>query len=219
MVLVMSFGNKCGGRGQCRYCGQWENNVAYHEAHDCLEARRIQEAREQAYLEMLDEKKDTPKPIKSQTLNEIVSDFLGEDKHEVKRVPAPTFKKIPKDELDKLFEDFFNDKPSKPETDHECQYDSDGGSCPKCGKTAVEIQFPKELGNASYLIPGEISLIDSTPKGLHFKCNGCKQPLTKPGAILFSPPRKNGNSDIVTKFHLCQDCYELCCDVSGFNYE
>jgi hypothetical protein len=172
MVLVMSFGNKCGGRGQCRYCGQWENNVAYHEAHDCLEARRIQEAREQAYLEMLDEKKDTPKPIKSQTLNEVVSDFLGEDKH----VPAPTFEKTPQDELDKIFEDFFNDKPSKP-----------------------EVIRVKSL--------------------MTINCSACGNQLTKPGAILFSPPRKNGNSDIVTKFHLCHVCYELVCDVSGFNYE
>ena len=24
-----------GGRGKCQYCGQWENNVSYHEAWEC----------------------------------------------------------------------------------------------------------------------------------------------------------------------------------------
>lgn len=181
MVLVMSFGNKCGGRGQCRYCGQFENNVALHEAHYCAEANRHRDAAEQAYLEMLDEKKDLPKPIKSQTLNEVVDDFLGEDKGAFPGAgalfaPAPTFEKTPKEDLDKIFEDFFNDKPSKP-----------------------EVIRVKSL--------------------MTINCSSCGNQLTKPGAILFSPPRKNGNSDIVTKFHLCQECYELCCDVSGFNYE
>ena len=31
-----------GGRGKCQYCGQWENNVSYHEAWECPE--RVQEA-------------------------------------------------------------------------------------------------------------------------------------------------------------------------------
>jgi hypothetical protein len=31
-----------GGRGKCRHCGQWENNVSYHEAWEC--PKRVQEA-------------------------------------------------------------------------------------------------------------------------------------------------------------------------------
>lgn len=30
------------GRGQCQYCGQWENNVSYHEAWEC--PNRVQAA-------------------------------------------------------------------------------------------------------------------------------------------------------------------------------
>ena len=29
-----------GGRGKCRYCGEWENNVSYHEAWECLKSIR-----------------------------------------------------------------------------------------------------------------------------------------------------------------------------------
>ena len=25
-----------GGRGKCRYCGQWENNVSFHEEWECF---------------------------------------------------------------------------------------------------------------------------------------------------------------------------------------
>ena len=25
-----------GGRGQCSLCGEWHNNVSYHEAHECV---------------------------------------------------------------------------------------------------------------------------------------------------------------------------------------
>jgi len=31
-----------GGRGQCRHCGQHENNVSYHEEHEC--PKRVREA-------------------------------------------------------------------------------------------------------------------------------------------------------------------------------
>jgi hypothetical protein len=31
-----------GGRGKCQYCGQWENNVSYHEVHEC--PKRVREA-------------------------------------------------------------------------------------------------------------------------------------------------------------------------------
>jgi len=34
-----------GGRGQCRYCGEWENNVSFHEAHFCLKNKLGEELR------------------------------------------------------------------------------------------------------------------------------------------------------------------------------
>jgi hypothetical protein len=30
-----TFFNKLGGGGKCHYCGDYKNNVSYHEAHDC----------------------------------------------------------------------------------------------------------------------------------------------------------------------------------------
>jgi len=32
----MNIENKLGGRGKCQFCGEWENNVSYHEAWECL---------------------------------------------------------------------------------------------------------------------------------------------------------------------------------------
>jgi len=31
----MNFGNKCGGRGICKFCGQTHDNISYHEAWGC----------------------------------------------------------------------------------------------------------------------------------------------------------------------------------------
>jgi hypothetical protein len=36
-------------------------------------------------------------------------------------------------------------------------------------------------------------------------CDKCKKELKEFGALLFSPPNKEGT---VKKFHLCQDCYK-----------
>lgn len=50
--------NKCGGRGQCKYCGEWYNNVAYHSAQDCVRnthsfVSQQAQAGEAAYHEVL----------------------------------------------------------------------------------------------------------------------------------------------------------------------
>jgi len=37
-------------------------------------------------------------------------------------------------------------------------------------------------------------------------CNKCKKELKKFGAILFSPPDRNGK---VQKIHICENCYKL----------
>ena len=37
------------------------------------------------------------------------------------------------------------------------------------------------------------------------KCDKCKQELTEFGAILLSPPDKDG---MVKKWHVCKGCYE-----------
>ena len=41
--------------------------------------------------------------------------------------------------------------------------------------------------------------------GLHFDCEQCGQPLSRPGAILFSPP--DSEQGLVRKHHICADCY------------
>ena len=28
-------GNLLGGRGKCKFCGEYHNNISYHEAHEC----------------------------------------------------------------------------------------------------------------------------------------------------------------------------------------
>ena len=32
----------CGGRGQCSFCGEWHNNVSYHEAHECEKSKELE---------------------------------------------------------------------------------------------------------------------------------------------------------------------------------
>lgn len=39
-------------------------------------------------------------------------------------------------------------------------------------------------------------------------CMACEKELTSPGGILLSPPTPNGNTGVVSKMHLCSDCYE-----------
>ena len=53
-----------GGRGQCRHCGEWENNVSYHEAWEC--PKRVQEA-PQWLKERMERLKNLPAP----TLEEV----------------------------------------------------------------------------------------------------------------------------------------------------
>lgn len=46
-------------------------------------------------------------------------------------------------------------------------------------------------------------------RGLRIKCFKCKKPITKPAALLFSPPSPPSLMDWcdVTKFHICKSCY------------
>ena len=58
------------------------------------------------------------------------------------------------------------------------------------------------------------------PNRFTFKCDSCKNEMTAPGAILFSPPLKsNGGTLTVRKFHFCQKCYELVCHFNGLPHE
>lgn len=38
---------------------------------------------------------------------------------------------------------------------------------------------------------------------MKIKCNRCQQVLTKPGALVFSPPEEN----VSIKFHICDECW------------
>lgn len=90
--------NKCGGRGECRFCHQMHDNVAFHEAHECEENLLIP--------------RRTPEKVK---------------------LPAT---------------------------------------------------------------------------GLEIHCNGCREPITAPAAILFSPPTEIlYEKMMVKKFHICHACY------------
>ena len=50
--------------------------------------------------------------------------------------------------------------------------------------------------------------------GLQINCDGCGTHITKPAALVFSPPN---NLNHTKKSHLCHDCYELICDVLGID--
>lgn len=39
---------------------------------------------------------------------------------------------------------------------------------------------------------------------MNIKCSACNRKITKPGALVFSPPT-DGN--LTQKFHLCTDCW------------
>lgn len=194
------FGNKLGGRGVCPHCHVPQNNVAYHQVHECDQRP---EAIEDRYLEGL----DNPKAVKSQTFDQFLQEIREsqEMKAFVKSIVNP--QKEPT--LNELFEEFFVD-PTDP---HQCRFDSDGGPCRICGKTASETLFNVLSGKPTPKPPEE-------PKGLKFNCNGCKKPLAQPGAILFSPPTETAEGATITcnKFHVCQECYELICDVIGLPY-
>jgi len=45
---------------------------------------------------------------------------------------------------------------------------------------------------------------------IKLKCAKCKKTLTKPGGLLFDPPRSF--SEMVCKYHLCVSCYWLVYD-------
>lgn len=46
---------------------------------------------------------------------------------------------------------------------------------------------------------------------LKIKCSRCKEELSEPGGLCFSPP----NYDMVGKFHLCVSCWMLWLDFLG----
>ena len=43
---------------------------------------------------------------------------------------------------------------------------------------------------------------------IEVKCLKCNQPLNEKGALLISPPEKEGRVDKVLKAHICCDCYK-----------
>jgi hypothetical protein len=52
---------------------------------------------------------------------------------------------------------------------------------------------------------------------IKIKCEKCNKELKKQGALIFSPPRCEGNnntfpSNEVLKFHICLSCYSRLCD-------
>jgi hypothetical protein len=53
-------------------------------------------------------------------------------------------------------------------------------------------------------LPSYLDLMGK-PKGLEIRCIRCAGFLTEPGALIFSPPDKDG---FCNKFHYCTDCYK-----------
>lgn len=192
------FGNKCGGRGVCPHCHVPQNNVAYHRVHECPQRP---EAIEDRYLESLDA--NPIKEVKAQTFDQFLKEIRESQemkafvKHMVNPQKEPT--------LNEVFEEFF----TEPTDPHQCRFDSDGGPCRICGKTASETLFNVLSGKPTPKTPEE-------PKGLFLYCSSCEKLLTQPGALLFSPPYKT--QDITEKYHLCLECYELTCDVLGIDF-
>jgi len=74
------------------------------------------------------------------------------------------------------------------------------------------------------LLAEEKSAPKSTERtGLQLSCDCCQKPITKPAALVFSPPRDSAvglsyDQGLYTKkSHLCHACYELVCDVTGID--
>jgi len=40
------------------------------------------------------------------------------------------------------------------------------------------------------------------------QCDRCHKEMMEKGAIILSPPKDEGGTDIVQKYHLCVKCYE-----------
>ena len=86
-----------GGRGKCRHCGEWENNVSYHEAWECI--KRIQPA--PAWLE---ERMDKLSKMPPPTMAEVETQMKASAAH--KKVMDEILKDIPvvtQEEMVRLF--------------------------------------------------------------------------------------------------------------------
>lgn len=171
-----------GGRGQCSFCGQWDGNIAFHEAWEC-KLNPVSMAGSSYPTEQLNKLKETVKEINraDQSLNDAMNDAAANF--------AASLLGIGK------------------EDSHECTYDADGAACPKCGKTAIE-HSPLQTDVTKPIV---------TQKGLQIHCDTCLKLLTKPGALVFSPPSE-GTPMNVTKHHICIECYELLANVMGLSY-
>jgi len=60
--------SKKGGRGQCKYCYEWHNNVSYHEAHECVTAPH-----------WLNERMEAIKKLPAPTLDEVELQLKSSD--------------------------------------------------------------------------------------------------------------------------------------------
>lgn len=101
------------------------------------------------------------------------------------------------------------------------------GECKYCKEMHDNVSFHQEWECAKRpratvpTIPEQkipVTEVEQMPgtAGLQIKCNSCRNSITIPAALLFSPPDENSN---VKKIHLCQECYELVCDVVGLQYD
>jgi hypothetical protein len=103
------------------------------------------------------------------------------------------------------------------------------GECPFCHEWHNNVSYHsawecKKNPDCALPSPG-VSTRDTgnpvtRPAGLDFKCNSCGRQLTEPGAILFSPPKETAGGETImcNKYHLCQECFELICDVTNLKY-
>lgn len=127
--------NKAGGRGKCRYCEQWENNVSYHEAQECPKRHPIPQSIE-------------PSKVKKEV-------------------------------------------------------------CGVCKWSNTNLLNIGEFGTPVWVCHGCIKRKFDAQTGIVIHCDSCKEQITKPAGLLFSPPF----GSVVHKYHLCHNCYALAQDV------
>ena len=78
--------------------------------------------------------------------------------------------------------------------------------CIKCGNM---VTFNTHEKGEPYkpLTPRNVVMEKGKVLSISFRCAMCKEVSNVPGAILFSPPKIHVCQEVVTKHHICGNCY------------
>jgi len=215
--------NLLGGRGPCEFCHEWHNNVAFHSEWECEQnprgylARERKESHQKELLALYESAfgkiqpaKKLPTPIQNE-LQRSFEETFGTCQCEYTADGSSCTKcgrsvvELPRKIQSKpLFK-----KPTEPELDNEYYKNLD----------EFERYFaPKPIQKTPHpAIHEELTATAKEYTGLQITCSGCQTKITKPAALLFSPPRKQGKHDVAQKYHLCNDCFEIACVITGIN--